>query len=234
MLRAVELVANYEGILKRVAAAASRPVTLVAVSKLKPASDIAALYAHGVRHFGENYVNELVTKAAELPSDIKWHFIGSLQSNKCKELAKIPNLYAVETVDSVKKVRKLQEARAAHGGLPINVYLQINTSGEDNKSGLSVANVDETLEVARAVVAAESLVLAGLMTIGLIEQSKREDGNSDFARLVKLAGEVEAALGVSGLELSMGMSSDFEEAIAQGSTSVRVGSDIFGSRPPKV
>ena len=100
--RKTELISAYEAISQRVSTTSnSRNVRLVAVSKLKPASDILALYNHGVRHFGENYVQELIGKAQELPKDIKWHFIGGLQTGKCKDLAKgIDNLYAVETIDS--------------------------------------------------------------------------------------------------------------------------------------
>ncbi|KAK9450563.1 uncharacterized protein V1518DRAFT_426458 [Limtongia smithiae] len=228
---------------EKVAAAAKRNVVnapvvrLVAVSKLKPASDILGLYKTcGQEHFGENYVQELVEKAKVLPAEIKWHFIGSLQSNKCSMLAEIPNLYAVETVDSLKKARRLNDARPA-GMSPLNVFIQVNTSGEASKSGLAPgADVDELA----AYIARECarLTLKGLMTIGSVAMSQASGHgaaleNTEFAVLVAQKARLEAALGLSGLELSMGMSEDYERAIAQGSTSVRVGSLIFGARPPR-
>ncbi|KAK9244089.1 hypothetical protein V1506DRAFT_461722 [Lipomyces tetrasporus] len=208
---------------------------LVAVSKLKPASDVLALYtAADQRHFGENYVQELVDKAAQLPSDIHWHFIGSLQSNKCATLASIPNLFAVETVDAVKKARKLNDARSDEWDM-LNVFIQVNTSGEESKSGAAPGK--DTVEVARYIVGqCPRLKLLGLMTIGSIARSRAAaDGeqNPDFAALMETKRLVEAEVGVDGLELSMGMSDDFEDAIKQGSTNVRVGSNIFGARPPK-
>ncbi|KAK9464771.1 hypothetical protein V1512DRAFT_267420 [Lipomyces arxii] len=205
---------------------------LVAVSKLKPASDIQALYDTGYRHFGENYVQEMVEKAEILPKDIAWHFIGSLQSNKCATLAAISNLFAVETLDSEKKAKRLNEARSQ---LPVlNVFIQVNTSQEESKSGISP---EGALPLARYIVnSCPNLKLMGLMTIGSIARSRASsegEHNQDFTTLVETRAAIEAALGVHGLELSMGMSSDFEDAISQGSTNVRVGSQIFGARPPK-
>ncbi|KAK9458635.1 uncharacterized protein V1516DRAFT_126445 [Lipomyces oligophaga] len=220
-----------------------RQVRLVAVSKLKPASDIYALYEKsGQRHFGENYVQELVEKAAVLPKDIQWHFIGSLQSNKCGLLANIPNLFAVETIDNVKKARRLNEARKAasegrSGVGKLKVFIQVNTSGEDNKSGASPG--EEVLDVAKYITTeCEFLELQGLMTIGSIARSHAvaggESENPDFSTLMKEKHAIESAVPKVGLlELSMGMSEDYEVAIRQGSTNVRVGSTIFGARPPK-
>lgn len=105
---------------------------LVAVSKTKPASLIRACYERGHRHFGENYVQEIVDKAPQLPDDIKWHFIGHLQSNKCKTLARVNNLYMVETVDSVKLAKALDKAFANRQDALL-VMAQVNTSGEECK-----------------------------------------------------------------------------------------------------
>ncbi|KAI9620399.1 hypothetical protein H4Q26_013611 [Puccinia striiformis f. sp. tritici PST-130] len=121
-------------------AASGREVRLVAVSKLKPASDILTLYqTTGHLHFGENYVSELQEKVKTLPEDIKWHFIGALQSNKCKILGAIPNLYAVETVDSLHKAQLLEKARSGLTSSnridPLQIYLQVNTSEEATKAG---------------------------------------------------------------------------------------------------
>ncbi|KAJ1796894.1 hypothetical protein LPJ56_007080 [Coemansia sp. RSA 2599] len=204
---------------------------LVAVSKYKPASDILAAYSQGQRHFGENYVQELCEKVPMLPEDIKWHFIGRLQSNKCKILAGIPNLWAVETIDSEAKARKMDEAWGSAGHKHrLNVFVQVNTSDEENKGGVEK---DDVVQVARAVrESCKSLNLLGLMTIGSVEGSHQRP-NPDFLTLVKLRDQIKAELGGDDLELSMGMSDDFEHALELGSTNVRVGSSIFGSRAPK-
>lgn len=231
-----ELVANYDRIFHQVELnKQTANTTLVAVSKLKPSSDIMALYNHGVRHFGENYVQELVKKAKELPSDIKWHFIGGLQTGKCKDLARdVSNLYAVETVDALKKCQKLDSVRAGLAGATINIYLQINTSGEEQKSGYSLENLDEIYETVDFLRGQEckTLDFAGLMTIGSFAESTSDTENADFKRLYDLKTKLDEKYGTD-LKLSMGMSNDFVEALRQGSSSVRVGSSIFGARPPR-
>ncbi|KAI1314656.1 hypothetical protein EDD11_001909 [Mortierella claussenii] len=201
---------------------AAQQARLVAVSKLKPASDILAAYEKtGHRHFGENY----------LPRDIRWHFIGSLQSNKCKVVAGIPNLYVVETVDSVKKASTLDKACAtASRPERLRIFLQVNTSGEGSKSGMLPS---EALDVAKHVVSTCShLKLAGLMTIGSPNPDLENGENPDFKLLNECKHTIEDSLNITDLELSMGMSDDFERALIQGSTNVRVGSTIFGTRPP--
>lgn len=237
--RSQELISNYERVLKQVEdCTTKRPlpyghkVQLVAVSKLKPASDIKALYDHGVRHFGENYVQELIGKAKVLPKDIKWHFIGGLQTNKCKDLStNIPNLYSVETIDTLKKAKKLNDTR--EGSEIINVFLQINASGEEQKSGLLVSDKATIRELAQYLLKeAKNLNLQGLMTIGSYEQSISEGENQDFKALAALKEELDKEFAIN-LELSMGMSSDFKAAINQGSSFVRIGTDIFRQRPPK-
>lgn len=231
-----ELRTAYDSIAERVRATAnSRDVRLVAVSKLKPASDIKVLYDHGVRHFGENYVQELIGKAQELPKDIKWHFIGGLQTGKCKDLAKnIDNLYAVETIDSLKKCKKMDTTRTTAEKDIVNVYLQVNTSGEEQKSGFPTNDLSELRETVQYLVSDEckKLKLEGLMTIGAFTSSTSDEENIDFKTLCKVREQLTQEFGID-LQLSMGMSNDFEEAIRQGSTSVRVGSSIFGARPPK-
>lgn len=238
--RAQELVANYTKINNSVQEFAklhsAKPVRLIAVSKLKPSSDIMALYNHGVRHFGENYVQELVGKAEELPKDICWHFIGSLQSGKVKDLGKgIENLWAVETIDSLKKCKKLDTLRKDTGYEKINIYLQVNTSNEDQKSGYSSQDLAEIFETVEFLKSSDckSLELKGLMTIGSFAESTTKDEiNEDFDVLVKVKKIIDEKYSTS-LELSMGMSNDYQQAIKQGSTNVRVGSNIFGARPPK-
>jgi PLP dependent protein len=201
-------------------------------------------------HFGENYVQELLDKAQHLPRSIKWHFIGGLQSNKCKSLAEsVPNLWQVSSVDTSKKADLLEKGRAAllakgesptadKRGQPqrLRVLVQVNTSGEDSKSGISPA---DALELCRHVRDhCPHLQLAGLMTIGAIARSHAAgegEENEDFKCLVETRDRVAEGLGLEKgeLELSMGMSADFESAIAAGSGEVRIGSTIFGERAPR-
>ncbi|ABN67694.1 predicted protein [Scheffersomyces stipitis CBS 6054] len=236
-----ELVANYNTVLEQVQSLAKKhsnvPVRLVAVSKLKPSGDIMALYNAGVRHFGENYVQELIGKSKELPKDIKWHFIGGMQSGKAKDLAKgVESLFAVETIDALKKCKQLDNTRSRLDGAPIEVYLQINTSEEDQKSGYSLSNLTELYETIDYILSDEckKLKLGGLMTIGSFAESHTDgEENEDFSKLVNLKKIVDEKYKLN-LQLSMGMSSDFEQAIKQGSTSVRVGTSIFGARPPRI
>lgn len=212
---------------------------LVAVSKTKPAAAVAAAYAAGQRHFGENYVQELVGKAgevAEVGDGVRWHYIGALQSNKAKALMKVKGLWCVESVDREKTAAALEKAAAAAGrGLAaedgavaaeqLRVMVQVNTSGEESKAGCAPG---EAVGLARYVVEeCASLQLVGLMTIGAPDDAERP---AAFSALAECRGDVERELGLEGLELSMGMSGDFERAVAMGSDSVRVGSTIFGAR----
>ncbi|KAI1364537.1 hypothetical protein F5Y08DRAFT_211183 [Xylaria arbuscula] len=271
--RAAALVSQIKGVSERIAdVAKGRNVRLVAVSKLKPANDVLALaqpskdaagLAEPQLHFGENYAQELAQKAELLPRNIHWHFIGGLQSGHCKNLAKIPNLWCVSSVDTLKKAQLLDRYRgeflsafssssspssppsSSPGPGKLNIHVQVNTSGEDSKSGCSPGA--ETIELCRAVEAAPNLHLLGLMTIGAIARSVAttpENENEDFVTLREQRDLVVRELGLglgleSGggggrvLELSMGMSEDFEGAIALGSDEVRVGSTIFGTRPSK-
>eukprot|EP00750_Incisomonas_marina_P001395 INCI11165.1.p1 GENE.INCI11165.1~~INCI11165.1.p1 ORF type:complete len:239 (+),score=46.14 INCI11165.1:296-1012(+) len=206
-------------------------VRLCAVSKTKPVEDLQIAYDAGQRHFGENYVQELVAKAPVLPKDIQWHFIGNLQSNKCKSVAAIDNLFLVETVDRPSIAKALNKACEKVGRKgPLNVLVQVNTSGEDSKSGAETA--EEALELVRYIREdCPNLVFKGLMTIGVYGG----DAAPCFERLVSIRDKV-LELGLfdpeteGQLEMSMGMSGDFPVAIKLGSTNVRVGSSIFGAR----
>ncbi|KAJ5046759.1 uncharacterized protein L3040_003989 [Drepanopeziza brunnea f. sp. 'multigermtubi'] len=243
--RAKDLVQALRTVQSRVArAAAGRDVRLVAVSKLKPASDILALYQDaGQRHFGENYAQELIEKAEVLPRDVKWHFIGGLQSNKCRLLASsVPNLHIVSSVDSLKKATQLEAGRASlspAASEPLNIHIQVNTSGEASKSGCA-PGPDTSALAKQILTTCPNLRLLGLMTIGAIARSKavkEGEENADFVTLReerdRLQRELEEGAWNGTLELSMGMSDDFEGAIEGGSDEVRVGSTIFGARPPK-
>lgn len=215
------------------AAAANRsPPRLVAVSKTKPVPLLLEAYEAGMRDFGENYVQELVEKAPQMPSDVSWRFIGKLQSNKAKLLVQgVPSLAVVETLDSVKLADRLQKAVEAGGrDTPLGVMVQVNTSPwEGSKGGVLPEEAGALAEHVQA--RCPGLVLEGLMTIGAPGEA------SCFRTLLSCRDAVAARLDVpaAALELSMGMSGDFEAAIAHGSDSVRVGSSIFGARdyPPR-
>lgn len=211
------------------AARAPSSVRLVAVSKTKPAELVREAYQAGQRHFGENYAQELVEKAKCLPADLRWHYIGNLQSNKARALVSVSSLWCVETVDRVKIADTLDrlsgELRASDG--PLNVMVQVNVSAEQSKSG---ASPEEAPALAKHIAdACPNLRLLGVMTIGRPDASMQPEA---FRQLRDVRARVAAALGRAedALELSMGMSADFETAIAMGSNNVRVGSTIFGER----
>jgi len=252
--RTAEILEALTEIRSRTHQASSSSPTLVAVSKYKPSSDLLACYEGGQRDFGENYVQELFDKAQQLPRDIRWHFIGTLQSNKSKVLASIPNLYTLHTLTSAKAATALDKAMPSERTSPLNVLLQVNTSGEGSKSGLSPLTTSSTpdselIQLARHVVkSCPCLHLQGLMTIGSLAQSLSTSENEDFETLKTTRdvlqqfldndreelGEDIGKWGEHGkLLLSMGMSSDFEAALKAGSDIVRVGTGIFGERHKK-
>jgi PLP dependent protein len=258
--RASQLIEQLSSVQQRISAvvatplrSSKAPVRLVAVSKLKPATDILALHSPPTSHlhFGENYVRELLEKSRLLPPEIRWHFIGGLQSNKCQALARdVRGLWAVESVDSVKKAKLLDKGRGERraddgsgangvaGVEPLRVFVQVNTSGEESKSGVE-PDSKELVELSQFIRnECPNLRLQGLMTIGALARSQAttaETENEDFKILRESRDNVAAQLGIGAqeLELSMGMSEDFEGAIAMGSDEVRVGSAIFGQRPRK-
>lgn len=206
----------------------SDQVRLVAVSKTKPVSLVKQVYDAGHRCFGENYVKELIEKAPQLPDDIEWHFIGNLQSNKVKPLLTgVPNLAMVETVDDEKIANQLDRVAGNIGRKPLKVFIQVNTSGEETKSGVEP---DGCLELVKHVTSnCPNLEFCGLMTIGMPDYTSTPE---NFKTLARCRSEVCEALGISEdqCDLSMGMSGDFELAVEMGSTNVRVGSTIFGAR----
>ncbi|KAL9455666.1 hypothetical protein AB3S75_004980 [Citrus x aurantiifolia] len=203
-------------------------IRIVAVSKTKPVSVIRQVYEAGHRCFGENYVQEIVEKAAQLPDDLEWHFIGNLQSNKVKPLlAGVPNLAMVESVDDEKIAGRLNRMVETMGRKPLKVLVQVNTSGEESKSGVEPSGC---LELVKHVSQnCPNLEFCGLMTIGMPDYTSTPE---NFKTLAKCRSEVCKALGIpeEQCDLSMGMSGDFELAIEMGSTNVRIGSTIFGAR----
>lgn len=214
--------------------------TLIAVSKTKPASLLSVAYSAGQRDFGENYVHEVVEKAPVLPADIRWHFIGHLQTNKVKEIVAVPGLHCVHTVDSAKLARELQKRVALlRPDRPLNIMVQVNTSAEESKSGCAPDGVVALCaEVAKAC---PLLRLCGLMCIGKYSAAEGS-ATEDFEVLKRCREQVAAATSpdpatqarvLTHMALSMGMSHDFEAALAAGASHVRVGSSIFGARAPK-
>ncbi|MGZ8200808.1 MAG: YggS family pyridoxal phosphate-dependent enzyme [Methylosarcina sp.] len=196
-------------------------VLLLAVSKTKPASDIAEAYRAGQRHFGESYCQEALKKQQELGAyDITWHFIGPIQSNKTKWLAR--DFGWVHSVDSLKIARRLSEQRPAHLP-PLNICLQINISGESSKSGVTLPELPELI---RQVADLPHLKLRGVMAIPSPETDfeKQRLPYQSLYQAVKRLNNPELDT------FSFGMTDDLNAAIAEGSTIVRIGTAIFGSR----
>jgi pyridoxal phosphate enzyme (YggS family) len=207
----------------RAATAAGRDpgdIKLIAVSKTKPAEAVREAYLAGQRAFGENYAQELATKAAELADlpDIEWHFIGHLQSNKARLIVRAARV--VHTIDTVSLARELAKRAVQAGTTPIAVLVEVNVGGEAQKFGVPPSDLAEVLQ---GIVAEPALVLRGLMTI-----PPEGDARGVFDTLASLR----SLHGGKGLlpELSMGMSVDLEDAVLAGSTMVRVGTAIFGHR----
>jgi pyridoxal phosphate enzyme (YggS family) len=196
-------------------------VTLVAVSKLKPVSDIAQMYAHGQRHFGENYVQELVEKQAKLPADIRWHFIGHLQSNKVKYIA--PFVYLIQSVDSAKLLKEIDK-QAAKNNRTINVLLQVHIAEEETKFGFNEAEL-KAFEIGLY----KNVNIIGLMGMATFTDDK-EKVKREFDHLQKIYSTFAAQKNITLTTLSMGMSDDYKLAIYCGSNMVRIGSLLFGRR----
>ena len=199
----------------RLAGRSPEEITLVAVSKVKPASDILAAYDAGQRHFGESYVQEFEGKSRGLPDlpDAVFHMIGKLQSNKTKPASELFDV--IQTVRSIKLARRLNDA-----GKPLGVFLEVKLGDEATKSGLSK---DELPAVKEFVESCDNLKLRGLMGMPPWSDDP-EQARPYFRRLRQLAEQYALA------ELSMGMSHDLEVAIEEGATLVRVGTAIFGKR----
>lgn len=199
----------------------NEPVTLLAVSKTRPATDIIRAYWSGLRHFGENYLQEALAKQQTLAHyQITWHFIGPTQSNKTRYIAS--KFAWVHTIDRFKIAKRLSEQRPPHLP-PLNVCIQINVDQESTKSGVSI---DESLDLATAISDLPRLRLRGLMTIPQSE-SVLDKQRLPFRKLRELCDNLKS---VHLDTLSMGMSGDLEAAIAEHATIVRIGTAIFGGR----
>lgn len=213
--------------IEQAAAAAARDpgsVQLLAVSKRHPSAAVRDALAAGQVLFGENRVQEFVPKAAELEgSGARWHFIGSVQTNKAAALCAVPSLEVLHSVDRPKLVERLAAA-CAELGRSLRVLIQVNATGEEQKHGVLPA---DALALAREVVAAgPALVLDGVMAMGPLDGAPEPV----FAEVAALHARLRESLGVPLPTLSLGMSGDLEAAIAAGSTLVRIGTDVFGER----
>jgi PLP dependent protein len=232
----------YEAIKKELQ---QKNVTLVAVSKTKPAEDILELYNSGQRDFGENYVQELVDKEAQLPKDIRWHFIGHLQSNKVKYIA--PFVHLIHGVDSENLLKEINK-QALKNNRIIDVLLQVHIAQEETKFGFS----EEELNL--IISQYENLKMRGISIRGLMGMASFSDDmnkiRKEFKGLKALFDKTHSALSIEpsafslqpsalGIQpsafsiLSMGMSGDYKIAVEEGSTMVRIGSLIFGEREKK-
>ena len=202
--------------------------TLVSVSKTKPVEDIQALYDLGQRHFGENYVQELADKAAVLPKDIRWHFIGHLQSNKVKYIAAFVHL--VHGVDSISLLKEINK-QAVKNNRVIDCLLQIHIAKEETKFGLNEDEVDEVIQLVETANTFTNIHITGLM--GMASFSDDQDlVRSEFAYLRSLY-DKHISRSLPNFQfsvLSMGMSSDYKIALEEGSNLVRIGSLLFGER----
>jgi pyridoxal phosphate enzyme (YggS family) len=223
------IAANLQAVRERIARAARRAgrdpaeVALIAVSKTWPAERVAEAHAAGQRAFGENHVQEAVEKVAKLARlSLVWHFLGHIQSNKTRALA--AHFDWVHSIDRDRIAARLNDARPPHLA-PLNVLIQVNVSGEASKSGVAPG---EELALARAIAPLPRLKLRGLMAI----PEPTPDAGLQRRRFALLR-ELKQGLARAGFDLdtlSMGMSDDFETAIEEGSTMVRVGTAIFGAR----
>lgn len=201
-------------------------ITLVPVSKRQPLAKLKAACAAGVRCFGENIVQEAVVKAAELPSDLEWHFIGHLQSNKTRPAVRLFDVF--HSIDRLKIARAIDKEAARQGRRP-RAFLQVNVGGESTKYGFPTEGFIETALGLRDL---EHLKIVGLMTLPPYEEDPK-DARRWFRQLRLLRDELTERgfwTQSSGL-LSMGMSHDLEVAVSEGSTHLRIGTSIFGPRP---
>lgn len=200
-------------------------VRLIAVSKTKPVSDIEEVLTTGILDYGENKVQELSDKYDVLPKNIRWHMIGHLQRNKVKYL--IGKTVLIHSVDSLRLAEQI-EHEAAKADTIMNVLIEVNVAGEESKFGTTC---NEAIELVRAVAALKHVKIKGLMTIAPFTDNQ-EDNRIYFKKLKQLSVDIKSKNidNVDMDELSMGMTGDYEVAIEEGATMVRVGTGIFGER----
>lgn len=204
---------------------AREEITLIAVSKTKPVPMLQEIYDLGVRDFGENKVQELTDKEPQLPADLRWHMIGHLQRNKVKQV--IDKAVLIHSVDSV-RLAKAIEAEAAKKDIVVQILLEVNVAEEDSKFGLKV---DEVLPAIEEIATMPHVRIKGLMTIAPFVENP-EENRTVFAQLQKLSVDI-AEKNIDNVSvdiLSMGMTNDYQVAIEEGATMIRVGTGIFGER----
>jgi len=203
-------------------------VNLVAVSKFHPVEAISEAYQAGQRLFGESRAQELIAKQKALPNDIEWHFIGPLQSNKVKDIA--PFIHTIQSIDSLKLLTEINKQAVKQNRI-IRVLLEIHIAKEENKHGFTPSEVTDMLEK-EAFISLANIRICGLMGIATFTDDK-EQIRKEFHSLSSLFNEIKSSVFKDidyFNELSMGMTDDYELAIQEGSTMIRIGSYIFGNR----
>lgn len=222
---------NYREVTRKIANArergksSAREVTLIAVSKTKPLEDLWEAYRAGARDFGENKVQELTDKIPNLPEDIRWHLIGHLQRNKVKYI--VGRVYMIHSVDSLRLAEEISR-EAVKKNVTVRILMEVNVAGEDSKFGVSV---QEAPRLAEEISRLPGIALEGLMTIAPYVENP-EDNRRFFSELRQLAVDI-SAKNIDNINmnvLSMGMTGDYETAVEEGATFVRVGTGIFGER----
>lgn len=200
-------------------------VTLIAVSKTKPLSMLQEAYEAGARDFGENKVQELMDKIPQMPSDVRWHMIGHLQTNKVKYI--VGKVYMIHSVDSLRLAEEINR-EALKKNVTVRILLEVNVAGEESKFGFSV---DEAEEAAVEIAKFAHVRIDGLMTIApFVENS--EENRDVFQKLFQLSVDIKRK-NIDNVKmdvLSMGMTGDFEKAVEEGASVIRVGAGIFGAR----
>lgn len=222
---------NLEEVESRICAACKRAgrdrseVTLIAVSKTKPVSDLVQAYDYGCRHFGENKVQELCDKIEQLPEDIHWHMIGHLQRNKVKYL--VGKVDCIHSIDSIRLARQI-ETESAKKDVITKILIEVNVAEEESKFGISLEEVED---IVKEISKYPHIRIEGLMTIAPYTDNP-EENRQVFANLHKVYVDIKHKNidNVNMNVLSMGMTGDYEVAIEEGSTMVRVGTGIFGMR----
>ncbi|MEW5692556.1 MAG: YggS family pyridoxal phosphate-dependent enzyme [Candidatus Hydrogenedentota bacterium] len=222
---------NYLKILERVKKACDkinkdyRNITIVSVSKTFKAELIKEIYDAGHRDFGENYIQEALKKIEKLPDDIRWHYVGRLQTNKCKDA--VGRFSLIHSVDSLKLLNEISK-RAELKNIKQNILLQINFHKEETKAGFQ--NIDELIGVIEAGIKLKNINIRGLMTIPPFTDNP-ENTRPHFAKLRETFELIKTKYSIDRFDiLSMGMTDDFEVAIEEGANYIRIGRAIFGER----
>lgn len=222
---------NLDEVRRRMEAAAIRSgrnpeeITLIAVSKTKPIGDLKTAYEAGARSFGENKVQEIVQKYPDMPEDACFHMIGHLQRNKVRQV--LPYVKLIHSVDSLRLAEQI-EMEAEKEGILVDVLLEVNVAGEESKFGLAPEEVEDMV---RQISSMRHVHICGLMTIAPFTEDP-EENRPYFRKLYQLSVDIgkKNIDNVSMRVLSMGMTGDYEVAVEEGATMIRVGTGIFGAR----